>query len=64
MGPSNGQPQDPGIVRSGRDVAGGDTVGSGGCEEKGDDEDGMPGVILMDLIIVVVVLKFDWLMDC
>lgn len=46
-------------MRSGREVAGGEAVESGGGEDKGEDEDGMPGLKLMDLIIIVMGVEFQ-----
>lgn len=46
MGPSNGQPYAPGIVRTGSDVGGGAEVTVCDCEEE-EEEEGMPGVMLI-----------------
>ncbi|KAF2284908.1 hypothetical protein GH714_032374 [Hevea brasiliensis] len=59
MGPNNGQPYDPGIVRRGREGDCGDLVGtvctggSGGDEE----EEDMAGEVFIILVIMVAMMQ-------
>lgn len=48
MGPRRGQPQAPGIVRTGSDTGGEESGGDDGGEgDEDEDDDGMPGVMLI-----------------